>query len=87
MALPGYAAETSLYMPSRSYLMIRSVSAADAYPTLIAQHDPCAMPGGGGGGGVELPLPGPCPRGQKCCGRVVGRHCYGICVPRNARCP
>jgi hypothetical protein len=73
MALPGYAAETSLYMPSRSYLMIRSVSAADAYPTLIAQHDPCAMPRR-------------CPPGYKCCGEMVGRWCSGRCVANYRSC-
>jgi hypothetical protein len=85
MTLPGYAAETSLYMPSRPYLMTRNVSEADAHPTLIAQHDPCAMPGGGGGG--VPPPPGPCPSGRKCCGSVVNGRCVGQCVPNNARCP
>jgi hypothetical protein len=83
MALPGYVAETSLYTPGRSYGATRSV-AANAHQTLIAQHDPCAMPGGGGG--ASLP-PGPCPPGRKCCGNVVNGRCVGQCVPNNAQCP
>ena len=84
MALPGYAAETSLYTPGRYYRTTRSVPVAYVHQTLIAQHDPCAMPGGGGG--VPLP-PGPCPRGRKCCGDVVNGRCRGQCVPNNAQCP
>jgi hypothetical protein len=54
MALPRYAAEASLYTTSRHYRRARSGPAADAAPTIIAQHDPCNRGGGGvgvGGGG------------------------------------
>jgi hypothetical protein len=69
MTLPGYAAAASLYTTSRSYRQARLRPAGSSGPTLIAQHDPCAMPGSGGG----IPIPRCCPLGTEC-------RCGGRCV-------
>jgi hypothetical protein len=84
MPLPGYAAAASLYTTSRSYPSIRSGPMSHAAPTVVAQHDPCALPGGGGGG--SGPPPGPCPRGRKCCGIIQNGRCSEPCIPDNAQC-
>jgi hypothetical protein len=85
MAIPGYAAETSLYTTGSFYMIAYSRYAANIAPILIAQHDPCAMPGGGERGG-PVP-PSRCRPGTKCCGRTVNGICDGPCVPNNAQCP
>jgi hypothetical protein len=94
MALPGYAAETSLYSTSRSYRGTHWRSAEDTVPTVITQHDPCAMPGDSGGSRPTPPYPpgGPCGQGRTCCGLEVpmgGRwQCTrGPCVPNGHPCP
>jgi hypothetical protein len=85
MAIPGYAAETSLYTASGFYRVTYSLTVADITPMLIAQHDPCAMPGDGERGGT--PPPSRCRSGTKCCGRTVNGICYGQCVPNSFQCP
>jgi hypothetical protein len=85
MALPRFAAEASLYTASRSYRKARSAPAATAAPTVIAQQDPCALPGGGGG---VRPQPMACPVGERCCGIIRdGRCILGPCVAANQACP
>jgi hypothetical protein len=82
MSLPVYTAESSLGV-RRSYMAARLPDSATHETVVIVQHDPCHRDGGGGD-----PIPtGPCPRGRKCCGPVVGGRCLGGCVPVTAACP
>jgi hypothetical protein len=85
MTLPGYRAETSLYMTSRYYRITYSQLANDTAPMLIAQQDPCALPGDVKGGGQFRPSR--CRSGTKCCGHTMNGLCYGQCVPNNFQCP
>jgi hypothetical protein len=82
MAPPTYAATASLYTTSLSYRRTRSGSAAFAAPTVIAQQDPCALPGHGNG----HHQPHRCATGQRCCEPAPGGLCW-LCAPAGAQCP
>jgi hypothetical protein len=76
VAPPGYAAEATLYTSSRLYRPARFGPAAEVGPTVVAQHDPCALPGG------ARPVPMPCPVGEHCCGSIRNGRCLGECAVR-----
>jgi hypothetical protein len=93
MAIPGYAAEASLYKTTRLYRGYSGVAGVEEGPNVVAQQIGCEAACRASFAiclnGCPPPPPPPpreCPRGQRCCERDVNGDC-ALCVPEGAECP